>query len=259
MGRGPDDRGAGLAAGCCRHPALGGEVGSEVDDRQARSTGGDREGEGAELVPAPRAEADEDRVRGWRVAGCLECHRQAPQDRVAGGVLTRDVDPSGFPSVADCPEGRHHDPIDDDLETGRTEGLVECHVERGAIHRRRCLHHPVDEVGSEIRRDGFATGGPASGRWRIGEQAIEVAHAKGPNPAGGLLRGPTRVDEVPHGPQPIDGLGVVQAIAAGAPCRRHDPIAALPGAEERNADAAADGRLFDGVHASYILRHRTNT
>jgi len=122
-------------------PRVDRNVRTEIDAIQTGAARGDRERERPELVATAWWEPDHDR-RAARIA-CrrIEVVRDAPSDRLARGMLVRDVELAPTPRVTDASQRREHDAVHRGLEALAGERVVERLVHRAKVEPAGGIDH----------------------------------------------------------------------------------------------------------------------
>ena len=148
------------------------------------------------------------------------------------------------PLIPDPLEHRHQPVVDDVLEGAEREAGIEHRRRRRAVE----ALGGADECLRVLRLDPGA--GRALGRGAAVAAALAGVARGEPVEClgGGLPRRPAFVDKGIHDRERPHVVRSVEPVAAVGALRADDAVAALPGAERRDADAGQLGGSLDGVH-----------
>ncbi len=191
------------------------------------------------MAGAGRESDQHGRIAGSRIPGCVEGHPEPSQCRGAGGVLARDIDLAACPGVAQVHEGWIQMVVQHSLEASHREDVVQRAFYGRPVDLGRGLHQPPGRLGGRSRVDGLR-----SNRRRLGSLGLRRDDV-----CRGLTRRPSIRDQRAHrSDTPNRGI-VIDPIPRLSAQRHDDAVAALPCAQQGDADARPLRGLLDRVHA----------
>ena len=116
---------SGLRPGDSLQPIAHGQIRTEIADSDPGPPCGRRKSESAQVVLCAGRQADQNDRGLTRYTGCHEGHVEPPPDRARRCMLSRHVDSSGRPALAQSHESRHHEFRRDLLERAARKHLVD--------------------------------------------------------------------------------------------------------------------------------------
>ena len=130
-------------------------------------------------MAAARWQTDDDGRTGTRPGGGIEVMRDAPPDRLAGGMLTGNVELAAAPRVADASERGEDDTIHGGLEPLSGERLIERLVDRTKVEASGAVDDQTDRLAPGRIRN-VRRGGPDRGALRRQPGEIRGRCARSP-------------------------------------------------------------------------------